>query len=403
MRRLTTAASYANPVQLGLDSVLVVIAWWLAFWLRFNLDIPQETQPLVWRTSLLAAASFTVGLGVTRVYRQVWRFIGLPELRQLAWGVLLGSLVLGATVFMMRYSSVPRSVLFLHPLLCLLLLGAVRAAWRTLAERQTAMSVSARPLLIVGSLQDASDALRALKGSAQWLPVGIISPVAAEMGRSIQNIPVLGATDAIARVARATGAGTALVASPAGSNVRRDVLLASTESGLSFLTMPRPDEWLRTESTGPRKIELDDLLGREPVALDVQGLADLFSGQTVLVTGAGGSIGSELCRQIARFGVARLICVDISEFAIYRLEQELREAHSQMQGEYYTANVREADRLGAIMARHRPSVVFHAAAYKHVPLMEEHNEIEAVRVIAAINSVLMPTPDIGDLWQHKRV
>ena len=387
MRRLTTAASYANPVQLGLDSVLVVIAWWLAFWLRFNLDIPQETQPLVWRTSLLAAASFTVGLGVTRVYRQVWRFIGLPELRQLAWGVLLGSLVLGATVFMMRYSSVPRSVLFLHPLLCLLLLGAVRAAWRTLAERQTAMSVSARPLLIVGSLQDASDALRALKGSAQWLPVGIISPVAAEMGRSIQNIPVLGAPDAIARVARATGAGTALVASPAGSNVRRDVLLASTESGLSFLTMPRPDEWLRTESTGPRKIELDDLLGREPVALDVQGLADLFSGQTVLVTGAGGSIGSELCRQIARFGVARLICVDISEFAIYRLEQELREAHSQMQGEYYTANVREADRLGAIMARHRPSVVFHAAAYKHVPLMEEHNEIEAVRtnVLGTLN------------------
>jgi FlaA1/EpsC-like NDP-sugar epimerase len=379
MRRLTSAASYANPVQLGLDCVLVVMAWWLAFWLRFNLDIPQETLPLVWRTSLLAAASFTVGLGVTRVYRQVWRFIGLPELRQLAWGVLLGSLVLGATIFMMRYSSVPRSVLFLHPLLCLLLLGAVRAAWRTLAERQTALSISARPLLIVGSLQDASDALRALKGSAQWLPVGIISPVAAEMGRSIQNIPVLGATDAIARIARATGAGTALVASPAGSNVRRDVLLASTESGLSFLTMPRPDEWLRTESTGPRKIELDDLLGREPVALDVQGLADLFSGQTVLVTGAGGSIGSELCRQIARFGVARLICVDISEFAIYRLEQELREAHAQMQGEYYTANVREADRLGAIMARHRPSVVFHAAAYKHVPLMEEHNEIEAVR------------------------
>jgi FlaA1/EpsC-like NDP-sugar epimerase len=364
---------------LSVDLLLVLGAWWLAFWLRFNLDIPDQLLPLAWRTSVLAAACFALALGLTRVYRQVWRFTGLPELRQLAWGVLLGALLMTALVVMLRYSAVPRSVLLLHPLIALVLLGAVRAGWRTLIERQTLSSPSARPLLIVGSLQDASDALRALKGSAQWLPVGIISPLPAESGRSIQNIPVLGGPDAIARIALATGASTALVASAAGSSVRREVLLASTESGLSFLTMPRPDEWLHTEGSGPRKIELDDLLGREPVQLDVKGLADLFSGQTVLVTGAGGSIGSELCRQIARFGVARLICVDVSEFAIYRLEQELRQAHPQMHGVYYTANVREFERISAIASRHRPSAVFHAAAYKHVPLMEEHNEIEAVR------------------------
>jgi FlaA1/EpsC-like NDP-sugar epimerase len=115
------------------------------------------------------------------------------------------------------------------------------------------------------------------------------------------------------------------------------------------------------------------------VQLDVQGLSELISGQTVLVTGAGGSIGSELCRQIARFGVGRLVCVDVSEYAIYQLEQELRQAHPQMQGAYYTANVREYERLLALCERHRPAVVFHAAAYKHVPLMEELNEIEALR------------------------
>ena len=134
-------------------------------------------------------------------------------------------------------------------------------------------------------------------------------------------------------------------------------------SPVTLLTMPRPDEWLRTETTGPRRIELEDLLGRTPVQLDVAGLAELFSGQTVLVTGAGGSIGSELCRQIARFGVGRLVCVDVSEFAIYQLEQELRAAHPQMEGLYYTANVREPDRLHAIARAHRPAVVFHAAAY----------------------------------------
>jgi FlaA1/EpsC-like NDP-sugar epimerase len=103
----------------------------------------------------------------------------------------------------------------------------------------------------------------------------------------------------------------------------------------------------------------------------------------VAVTGAGGSIGAELCRQIARFGVARLVCVDISEYAVYQLEQELRAAHPQMQGVYYTANVREQDRIEAIFQRQRPSVVFHAAAYKHVPLMEQFNEVEALRTNVA--------------------
>ena len=130
---------------------------------------------------------------------------------------------------------------------------------------------------------------------------------------------------------------------------------------------------------GPRKIELEDLLGRTAVQLDEAGLAELLSGQTVLVTGAGGSIGSELCRQVARFGVGRLVCVDVSEYAVYQLEQEMRNAHPQMQGLYYTANVREPDRLRAIAQRHQPAVVLHAAAYKHVPLMEELNEIEALR------------------------
>jgi FlaA1/EpsC-like NDP-sugar epimerase len=115
------------------------------------------------------------------------------------------------------------------------------------------------------------------------------------------------------------------------------------------------------------------------VDTNVGEIADYLLGKRVLVTGAGGSIGSELCRQIARFGAARLVCVDLSEYAIYQLEQELRASHPQMHGHYYTANVREPQRLAAIARRHRPAVVFHAAAYKHVPLMEQLNEIEALR------------------------
>jgi FlaA1/EpsC-like NDP-sugar epimerase len=291
-------------------------------------------------------------------------------------------------VLMLRLPNFPRSVLLLQPLLALLMLGAVRALWRTLSERQEIQGSTAKPILIVGSLQDASDALRALKGSQQWRAVGIVSPDGSERGRSLQGVAVLGGIDEVTRVAESAGASTALVASPPGSSDRRELLLHAGGAPLTLLTMPRPDEWLRSEGAGPRRIELEDLLGRAAVQLDVAGLADLFSGQTVLVTGAGGSIGSELCRQIARFGVARLVCVDVSEIAVYQLEQELRAAHPQMQALYYTANVRELDRLESIALAHRPAVVFHAAAYKHVPLMEELNEIEAVRtnVLGTLNA-----------------
>jgi FlaA1/EpsC-like NDP-sugar epimerase len=217
--------------------------------------------------------------------------------------------------------------------------------------------------------------------------VGIVSPLAGEKGRSLQGLRVMGTLAELSRVARHSQAAAALVVSAPGSDARREALMGASEAGLPLLTMPRADEWLRADAGQPRRVELEDLLGRSPVSLDEKGLSELIAGQTVLVTGAGGSIGSELCRQIARFGAARLVCVDVSEYAIYQLEQDLRTAHPQMQGLYYTTNVRERDRLAAIVSLHRPAVVFHAAAYKHVPLMEELNEIEALRtnVLGTLN------------------
>ena len=368
----------APLVLLGFDTILVLLAWGLAFWLRFNFEVPPEFQDMAYQTSAVTVIAYWIALAANKVHRQVWRYIGLAELRQLTVAVIVGGLLTTGAVLMLRVPYFPRSVLLLHPVLLLLMLVIARAIWRTLFERSQ-LTGSGRPLLIVGALQDSADALRALKGSSQWRPVGILTPVRAELGRSLQNVPVLGMTGEMTAIAQAVDVSTALVASPPGSLDRRSVLTQSAEAGLTLLTMPRPDEWLKTETAGPRRIELEDLLGRTAVHLDEAGLSELFSGQTVLVTGAGGSIGSELCRQVARFGVARLVCVDVSEFGVYQLEQEMRGAHPQMHGCYYTANVREADRLRAIVLRHRPTVILHAAAYKHVPLMEELNEIEALR------------------------
>ena len=366
-------------LQLPVDLALVAIAWWLAFWLRFNLDTPDEFQAMMVQTLPAPLLAYGASLLGWRVYRHIWRYTGATDLTRLLYSVTIGGLLTAAVVLMLRVPYFPRSALLLHPMLVLLALGGIRTAARLVLGSGASGAPTGKPLLLVGSVQDAAAALPALRGARKWSTVGIVSPVPAERGRSLQGIEVLGSLADLPQVARETEAAAALVVSAPGSDARREALVGASDAGLPLLTMPRPDEWLRAEAGSLRKIELDDLLGRAPVALDEKGLSQLLAGQTVLVTGAGGSIGSELCRQIARFGVSRLVCVDVSEYAIYQLEQELRAAHPQMQGLYYTANVREADRLLAIAEQHLPTVVFHAAAYKHVPLMESLNEIEALR------------------------
>ncbi|MFN3375343.1 MAG: polysaccharide biosynthesis protein [Burkholderiaceae bacterium] len=362
-----------------IDLALLASAWWLAFWLRFNLDTPDEFQAMMVHTLPVPLLAYLSSLLGWRVYRHIWRYTSVAELIRLVLGVSIGGLLVAATVLMLRVPNFPRSVLLLHPMLVLLALGAVRILARLLLSAGTQSAAQGKPLLLVGSVQDAAIALPALRNAHQWSVMGIVSPLPAERGRSLQTVEVLGALDELPRIARETGASAALVVSAPGSVARREALVGASEAGLPLLTMPRPDEWLRAEAGTLRKLELDDLLGRAPVALDEKGLSQLFAGQTVLITGAGGSIGSELCRQVARFGVAKLVCLDVSEYAVYQLEQELRAAHPQMRGLYYTANVREPQRLLAIAQAHRPTVVLHAAAYKHVPLMEDLNEVEALR------------------------
>ena len=376
MKKLTYNS--ASMLMLLMDAVLLLVTWWVSFWLRFNLDIPDTFYKLIESTLPVVLVAYGAPLVLGGMYRQVWRYTGIPELRRLVLACITGSLLTVAIVLMFRFPFFPRAVLLIHPVLALMVLGAARVGWRMLFEEKRSR-IGASPMLILGTLQNASTAVLALKASSQWYPIGIVSPLESEQGRYLHQIPVLGVASSIADVARATGAKSALIAASQGTAERRALMLNASEAGLPVLTMPRPDEWLRAGEGGLRKIELEDLLGRDSVQLDVKTLAELFSGKTVLVSGAGGSIGSELCRQIARLGVARLVCVDSSEIAIYRLEQELRQVFPQMQGTYYTANVRELDRIRSIANLHTPSVVFHAAAYKHVPLMESHNEIEAIR------------------------
>jgi len=367
------------------DLPLIALAWWLAFWLRFNLDIPQPG--LAARTTPIALLGMALGLVFRRVPRQSWRYVSLVELRQLTVGIALGVVLTTAAVMGLRIEDFPRSVLPINAALTLVLLAGARALWRTLVElahlRAQPGAAPPQPLLIAGTLEEADHALRTLKGVAGWRVAGVVSPRAQDVGRTLQGVPVLGLPAALADLAAARRVTTVLLACAPGSPLRREIMLRWAGAGLNLLTLPSADELLRPgAAAAPREVRLEDLLGRAPVQLDEQGLAGLLRGQTVLVTGAGGSIGAELCRQVARFGPARLVCVDLSEYATYQLEQELRRSHPQLACVYYTANVREPERLQAIARAHRPGVVLHAAAYKHVPLMEGRNAIEALRTNA---------------------
>lgn len=383
----------------ALDALFIGLMWLLAFVFRFSLfrnNPPANLGLILLKSTPLAVAVWVVVLTGFSVYRTPWRHTGLRDFQRLAGAMAFAALALAATLMLLRLPNFPRSIAVLHPLLAAAALFGLRLAARIRAEGRLSKAVigTGKPLLVLGTLDEAAPALQTLRGSGGWSVAGLVSPDADEVGRTVQGVRVLGAIADLAGAAAATGAHHALIASPAGSAARRDLMLRASDARMSLLTLPRADDWLSDGAGGaPRQLELADLLGRAAVELDVRGLSDLLAGQVALVTGAGGSIGSELCRQIARFGVRQLICIDASEIAVYALEQEFKARFPELGVRYYTANVREPERLLTLFNRHRPAVVFHAAAYKHVPLMEQDNAVEALRtnVLGTLNAARAAT------------
>ncbi|MGC9162223.1 MAG: polysaccharide biosynthesis protein [Thiomonas sp.] len=381
------------------DAVLVALTWLLAFVFRFSLlrnDAPANLPQILWMTTPLAAAVWVAALAGLGAYRTPWRHTSVPEFKRLASAMLVAALALAAVLLLLRLPNFPRSIVLLHPLFAAAALLGLRLGARILADGQlTRSAAQGKPLLVLGTLDDAARALHSLRSSPGWQAVGLVSPHRGEVGRSVQGVRVAGSVDDLPQLAQTLGASHALIAAEPGSSERRALLLKAADARLSLLTLPRADDWLHGGAGGnaPRQVELADLLGRAAVQLDVRGLSGLLAGQVALVTGAGGSIGAELCRQIARFGVRQLVCIDVSELAIYALEQEFRARFPELDVRYYTANVREAERMQALFARHKPAVVLHAAAYKHVPLMEHDNAIEALRtnVLGTLNAARAAT------------
>ena len=368
------------------DVVVAILAWLGAYWLRFNLDVPPEYQQAAWDTLAWVVPLQAVVFWRFGLYRGIWRFASLPDLKRLVLAVGVAALLIPVVLILFRVATVvPRSVLILDPLLLLIAMGGSRLGYRAWKEHRLAsvLRPSSKPVLVAGAGSAADFLLRELaRTPAGFHVVGLLDDSRDKKGRLVQGVPVVGTLDDVVACARRMDVGDVVLALPSAAHeVRKRITEICTSNRLKVMTIPSLEDLVagRVSVSSLRSIELDDLLGRDPVQLDDSGLHALLAGKTVLVTGAGGSIGSELCRQIARFAPSRLVLFEQSELALYAMEQELPRRFPGLAIVPVIGDVKNAVSVQRVMATYRPAIVFHAAAYKHVPLMENENAWEAVR------------------------
>lgn len=388
--RLDVFLARLRPHRAGLslliDAVVIVACWNITYLFRLGFDRWVSARPGYdgWVLAGIVTA-YLAAFVAFQVPRSLWRFSGFGEIKRLTLACALAGTVSAVVVVSLGLVKVPRAVLALHPVVALMGVALVRIAYRMLYEharsRITGGQQEIRRAIVLGA---GGAARRLLAGIHQqgWIVLGLLDDDPTKRGARIAGVPVLGTLEAVRDKAVRGAATHVIVALPtATAEQRRRALALAAESGLPVVTVPGADE-LRTGRSRLerlREIEPDDLLGREPVQLDEAGIGRLLAGRTVLITGAGGSIGSELSRQVAQYAPARLVLLELSEFNLYTIEQELTETAPGVALVRLIGDVKDLPQLRAVMARWRPQVVFHAAAYKHVPLMEEHNAAAALR------------------------
>ncbi|MDR1936552.1 MAG: polysaccharide biosynthesis protein [Candidatus Accumulibacter sp.] len=373
-----------RALVLAHDFVAVAVCWLLAYWLRFNLSIPALYLESAWHTLPLIFIIHLPAFWFFGLYRGIWRYASMMDMRRIVMAVGVAAVMVTAAVYMARLEQIPRTVLILHPILLVLAMGGGRfsyRAWRNRALYGRVM-LAGEPVLVLGSGDAADRLLRELAHSPDWCVVGLLSTDARRVGQELQGVKILGPHEDLSAWAEKLSVRRAIVAMPEASpRRRRHAMTLAVQAGLSVMTVPSLEDMLagKVAVSKIRQVQLEDLLDREPVQLDDAGLHAWLDGQAVLVTGAGGSIGSELARQLAGFEPQLLILLDVSEYALYRVEQEFRRVYPRVACAFIVGDVRDAPWLDRIFSLYRPSAVFHAAAYKHVPLMEGENAWQAVQ------------------------
>ncbi|MBV2092561.1 MAG: polysaccharide biosynthesis protein [Candidatus Thiodiazotropha sp. (ex Ctena orbiculata)] len=384
----------SQGVALAHDVLMVPIAWFLAFWFRYNLEVvpvsfyQDALQALLYILPVQLAAFLLFGL-----YRGIWRFASLPDIMRILKAVLVGTVVGVALLFVFtRAGGVPRSVPVIHAILLVMLLSGPRLIYRLLKDRHLDLAPGKR-VLIVGSGKAgemlARDILRNRRGD--FRPVAFVDDKQRRQGREIHGLPVAGTSEDIPALCDELSIDIIMLAIPsASSSQMRRVVEFCESAGVPFRSVPQLNDLMsgNVQINHLRQVSIEDLLGRNPVSLDWQAIDATLAGKVILVTGAGGSIGSELCRQLAKLNPAKLVLLENSEFNLYSIEMELLNSYPELNLECHLGDVTDQPYMESLFDEFRPEVVFHAAAYKHVPMLENRirqavrNNVLGTRVVA---------------------
>ncbi|MGH2901231.1 MAG: polysaccharide biosynthesis protein, partial [Solirubrobacteraceae bacterium] len=404
-RRIRSAAlplhRHSLP-QIAVDGALVALAYWLAYRLRFDAPtgVPRRYEDLFDATIVPVVAGSLIVFAAFGLYAKWWRYVTQRDYSSIGQAVVVAFLLLLLYIAVAKpvtrtlngfetTVAAPSGVLALHLLLTLAFVAGARFAARSVYERPLRgfrARKDARGLLIVGAGDGGRLVLREILRNPELKlkPVGFIDDDPLKRRLRVDGVRVLGTTKELGRILDEVEPDEVTIAIPSAPGIlRANVVRACRERGIPVRTLPTVFELLQSGTGAVRQVrdvQVEDILGREPVRMELDRVGAYLSGEVVLVTGAGGSIGKELSRQIARVAPRRLILLDHAEDNLFTIQRELeddRHVHPSTL-DVVLADCKEEERMREIFDAHRPTVVFHAAAYKHVGLME-HNPVEAVR------------------------
>src|SRR3990167_11091860 len=395
MSNLNFLRRHSVFIILSHDIFAVILSWWVAFFVCYNFDATTlRVLEHGFKAQLLVAFVHTIFYWRYKTYRPLWRFFSLPELMRLAKAILCAWIV-NITILFLAHDLIliPKSIWFIYPLWLILILGLSRSAIRYFSDKQT-IAQQIKRVLVVGAGRGAELFLRELDRlpERQYQPVVSLDDNPALKSKEIRGVPIVGSIAQLPGVVKKEKIDLVVVAIPSIKTITlQHIVKLCEENQVSVRLLPSLAEFEagQPSSLQPRDVSLEDLLGRDPIELDWQGVKNFLHDQVVLVSGGGGSIGSELCYQILQMNPKKLVIVDHSEFNLYQVEQALSNVEAKKIF-IELISVVDVDALEYVMKKHRPTIVFHAAAYKHVPILE-------FQIVQAVKNNVVGTKIMAEL------